>query len=435
MTLDADTQALVARGDALWAHGRHDDAIACYGAAAGQAPDHGLLAFGLGTAMLSRDRVGEAVAALARAAALVPDHADIHVAHGRALHRAQRLPEALAAYDRAVDRDPSHARAQFERALVLLALGDFARGWPAYEWRLKLHAPAGAEVAFTWPGRIGPPMMPWRGEPIAGRTLLVHGEQGHGDILQFVRYLPMLAAAGARAVVKVWPALARLLATQPGLGIVVGGFEDLPPIDAYVPMMSLPGLFGTTLDRIPAVTPYIRADPAAVARWAQRLDTAAPGWRAGIAWAGDPRPDDPDRAAVDRRRSIALAELAPLLRRPGPSWVSLQVGAAAAEAAGHPILDLSLDLADFAETAAVIANLDLVIAVDTAVVHLAGAMGKPVWMLSRFDGCWRWLQGRDDSPWYPSLRIYRQDRPGDWAAVVARVAADLGALPAAAGRV
>ena len=254
------------------------------------------------------------------------------------------------------------------------------------------------------------------------RTLLLHAEQGLGDTLQFCRYVPLIAA-GAKTVLEVQAPLVRLLSRLPGVASIVAQGACLPPFDAHCPLLSLPGALGTTLDTIPAATAYLAADPALAAEWSERLAGLA-GLRVGIVWAGSAR-DDPELAAVDARRSISLEALAPLAGAPGVSFISLQKGEPAAQASRPPLgmalADFTADLDDFEDTAALVANLDLVISVDTAVVHLAGALGKPVWLLNRFDTCWRWLLNRDDSPWYPTLRQFRQSSPGDWTSVIAAV--------------
>ena len=261
-----------------------------------------------------------------------------------------------------------------------------------------------------------------------GRTVLLTHEEGFGDTLQFVRYAPLLAARGARVLLAVPRPLARLLAP---LAPVVPADGPLPEHDFHCPFFSLPRAFGTTPETIPAVTSYLAADPTLAAAWAARLPPrdGARGLRVGLVWAGQARPWLAGFATLDRRRSASLADFAPLAGLAGVTFVSLQAGPPAAEAARPPpemtLFDPMAEVADFADTAAIVAGLDLVISVDTAVVHLAGALGKPVFLLDRYDNCWRWLSGRDDSPWYPRLRIFRQERPGDWTGPMRRVAAGL----------
>ncbi len=261
----------------------------------------------------------------------------------------------------------------------------------------------------------------------ADRTILLHAEQGYGDTLQFCRYVPLVAQR-ARVVLGVPTALRRLMASLPGDKLIVTEDDALPPFDLHCPLLSLPLAFGTTLATIPATIPYLRADRLLTARWRKRL-TALPGLKVGLVWAGESSQAMADAQARDRRRSIPLARLARLGDVPRVSLVSLQKGAAATQAreppAGLTIHDWTDELTDFADTAALVAGLDLVISVDTAVAHLAGALGKPVWVLNRADACWRWLRDRSDSPWYPTVRLFRQPTHGDWDPVITEVAAAL----------
>lgn len=275
-------------------------------------------------------------------------------------------------------------------------------------------------------------MPQWRGEAAAGRTLLIHAEQGLGDTLQFCRYAPLAAERGLRIVLEVQKPLVRLLRSLPGIDRVVAQGEALPAFDLHCPMLSLPLALGTTLETIPGRTPYLHADGSGTADWRRRLDaTTRPGLRIGVLWAGNAHSLTPRLALLDRRRSIAPARLAPVFDVPGVQFFGLQKDGPAAPD-GFPLTDVMREMQDFADTAALVGTLDLVIAVDSAVAHLAGALGRPVWLLDRFDPCWRWPLGRTDSPWYPGLRIFRQAVPGDWDPVVAQVADELRSM--AAGR-
>ena len=269
----------------------------------------------------------------------------------------------------------------------------------------------------------------WEGEPLAGRSILVFSEQGFGDGLQFVRYVPQLAAMAGRVTLLTERPLEPLFAASlPGAQVAVR-LPEGAAFDCKVAMMCLPRLFGTTLASVPADAPYLAVDADAAARWATRLAALPPGLRVGLVWAGASRRHNPGASAIDARRSVSLAQFAPLAAASGAQFVSLQVGEPSAEAAEPPpgmvLTDWTDELRDFADTAALIAGLDLVITVDTAVAHLAGALGKPVWILSRYDGCWRWLKDREDSPWYPTARLFHQDSPGDWDNVIGRVAVAL----------
>jgi hypothetical protein len=260
---------------------------------------------------------------------------------------------------------------------------------------------------------------------LTGRTVLVVQEEGLGDTLQFLRYLPLLARRGARVAVAVPPALTRLMRTIPGVAEVPDADAPIPRHDFHCSFNGLPRAFETTLESIPCDVPYLAADPALAADWAQRLPVTQ-AFRVGLVWAGQARPWLPGFTGLDQRRSTSLATLAPLGTVTGVQFVSLQKGSAAAETQPFDMVDVMDDVRDFADTAAIVANLDLVISVDTSVVHLAGAMGKPVFLLDRYDNCWRWLSGREDSPWYPSLRIFRQRCSGDWGPVIERIKRALG---------
>jgi tetratricopeptide (TPR) repeat protein len=414
-------------GNVLEAQGRLDEAVACYRRALAIDPGFVGAHFNLGNTLLHQGRFDEATACYRRAVAFDPDFAGAHNNLGEVLRDQGELDAARASFQRALALVPDFAGAHLNLGIVALKQGGFAEGWREYEWRLRGGDPRLRPRSFVQPQ--------WRGEKLEGRTLLLHAEQGAGDVIQFVRYAAIAAAGRARVIVEAPRPLVRLLATVDGVAEVIAGGEPLPRFDRHLSVMSAPLAVGTTLETVPGETPYVRADPAAAALWAERLADVG-GLKVGLAWAGDPGLHNPEYAVVDRRRSIALERLAPLLATPGVSFVSLQKGAAASQLEGIPPrlrpLDCMEDVDDFADTAALIANLDLVITVDTAVAHLAGALAKPVWILSRFDGCWRWLTEREDSPWYPTARLFRQVRPGDWEAVIAKVAAKLAEV--AAGR-
>ena len=325
-----------------------------------------------------------------------------------------RAEEAMDSFDLALTLDPDHASASVNKAMLLLLRGDLPGG---LRWLERRPRPSSSRHASARPL--------WLGEtPLAGRTIVLYQEQGFGDAIQFCRYAPLAAAAGARVILAVGQSLRSLMATLPGVSRIVTVTDEWPDHDLRCPLESLPLAFGTALETIPAAVPYLRADPAQAALWRDRL-SAVTGTRIGLVWAGAARMGEAEALAIDQRRSMPLAALAPLAGVAGCSFVSLQLGPASGRAASPPagmrLHDLTADLNDFADTAALIENLDLVISVDTAVAHLAGAMGKPVWLLNRFDTCWRWLLDRDDSPWYPTLRQFRQTRPGDWDSVVHRV--------------
>jgi hypothetical protein len=299
--------------------------------------------------------------------------------------------------------------------MALLAQGELPAGWQEHEWRWATRQFSGGHRHFAQPQ--------WRGEAAEGRSLLVHAEQGFGDTLQFCRYVPLAAARGLRVILQVPKPLSRLLCDLAGVDRLLTDGDALPQFDLHCPMLSLPLALQTTPATIPHDVPYLHADPALTAHWAMRL-AATPTPRVGVAWAGNPRAQLLDAAAIGRVRSIAPERLAPVLQLPGPCFVSLQKDGAPPPAAFR-LVDRMAEVQDFADTAALIANLDLILSVDTSVAHLAAALGKPVWLLNCFDPCWRWLVGRRDSPWYPTMRIYQQPGPGDWDPVVAEIVRDL----------
>jgi tetratricopeptide (TPR) repeat protein len=418
--------ALSNLGNALKDLGRLEEAAASFRAALALQPDLAIAHNNLGSVLHEQRRLDDAVESFGTALALQPGLLEARVNLGVALFEQRRLDEAVACHRSVLAEAADFPAAHFNLALALLARGDLAEGWEELEWRWLAPPLRGARRAFAQPQ--------WCGEPAAGRALLIHAEQGYGDTLQFCRYAGLAAARGLRVILEVPQALWRLLAGLPGVAQMVVAGDPLPPFDLHCPMLSLPRALGTTLGTIPASVPYLSADPGQAEDWRRRL-ASRPGadLRVGLAWAGNPRSHLPSAAAVDRRRSIAPARLAPLFAVPGVVFHSLQKDGPAA-AADAPLTDDMAEMADFADTAALVANLDLVISVDSAVAHLAGALGRPVWLLDRFDACWRWLDGRQDSPWYPTLRIYRQAVPDDWDEVIQRVAADLLALSAASGR-
>ncbi len=367
-----------------------------------------------------------------RALALKPDLAEAHSNRGVLLFEANRLTEAIAGYDRAIELKPDFAQAYENRGNAALLDGRLDTGWLDYEWRLKKPS-----AALDCPLESIPPR--WHGpESLGGKTLLLHGEQGLGDRIQFCRYATLAADSGATVILQTEASLMTLFRTLRGVSCVVERGAPLPPVDYHCPLLSLPLAFGTTLATIPASVPYLAASPDKIRDWRELLGPRTR-LRVGLVWSGGHRPELPELHEVNRRRNIPLAALEPLAQ-PGIEFYSLQKGPAAqAELsrlrasgwAGPVMRDFTARLDDFAETAALIEQLDLVISVDTSTAHLAGALGKPVWLLNRFDSCWRWMLHRTDSPWYPSITLYRQEAPGDWAGVVERVRTDLWVLAGA----
>ncbi|MDA8231378.1 MAG: tetratricopeptide repeat-containing glycosyltransferase family protein [Magnetospirillum sp.] len=405
-------------GMALSSLGRFTEAAEAHRRALALDPDMASAYTNLARPLYQLGRIDEALAAASMATALAPKSPEAHNNLGTALYASERNAEAAAALETAIAMVPDLAGIHHHYGMVLLKLGRLAEGWAQYEWRRRIE-----NFCRQLPGPQ------WRGEPLGGRTILLHTEQGLGDCLHFARYAPLVAAAGGRVVLWADEPLVRILRTLPGVAEVVP-LETIPPtFDVHLPLMSLPHVFGTELHSIPADIPYLLPDAAAAKAWGDRL-TALPGLKVGLVWAGGLRPYDP----LANFRSLGPDGFASLASTPGVSFVSLQKGPRAepAEAAptGLRLTDWMDEVSDFADTAALIANLDLVITVDTAVAHLAGAMGKPVWVLLRFGGCWRWLESRDDSPWYPTARLFRQPALGQWEPVLLAVADELRRLTA-----
>lgn len=451
-------------GEALVGMGCFDEAIVCYRQALAWQPAHAEILTNLGAALHAAGRLGEAISVCREAIALRPGFAraqenlaavlldewqlDDALTHARRALELQphfaeahstlagilldqgRADEAVTAARRAIELKPALPEARVTLARALLMQGQLAEGWEEYEWRWRLKHFAPFRRIFREPE--------WDGTPLAGQRILLHAEQGLGDTLQFIRYAPLVQARGGEVIVECQREFTRLFrANLPGV-MIVGRGEPLPAFDTHCLLMSLPRLSGTTsLDQVPATVPYLRSDPQAVDRWRQRLAAVDPQraareagpLRIGLVWAGGIRFGQTVANRIDERRSLRLEQLAPLAQVCRAVFVSLQKGEPAAQAAHPPLgmnlVDWTAELNDFADTAALIEALDLVVSVDTAVAHLAGAMGKPVWLLNRFDTDWRWLREREDSPWYPTMRLVRQSTPGDWKPVIRRTVAAL----------
>ena len=407
------------RGNALQAMGRNDEAIASFERALALKPDLTAAHNNRGNALLNLNRPEEALADYESAIAHKP-FAFALVNRGSALHYLGRIEEALDSFNRAIALQPDLPEAHWNKALLCLAIGDFEQGWPAYEWRWR------GATELT-PREFSQPQ--WRGEDLNGKTILLHAEQGFGDSIQFVRYLPIVARKGCKVVLELPDSLMPLIPDTDGLVSMHRRGDALPAFDVHCPLMSLPLASGTTATTIPATTPYLRAPAERIDAWRARLAHLGKP-RIGLVWSGKPSHKN------DHNRSIALSRLEPLLAVPGVTFVSLQREYRELELpalARLPILRLDDALADFADTAAAIGELDLVIAVDTAVAHLAGALGRPLWLLLSHIQDWRWMHDRADSPWYPSARLFRQSQIGDWDSVITAVAQELAALVKAAG--
>ncbi len=403
------------RGNSLNALARHTDAVASYDKAIGFAPKYAEAYNNRGNALYRLGRAEEAAASYELAIAIRPEYAEAYNNRGNALSYLHRCEPALASYDQAIVLKPDYAAALFNKSVLLLLMGQFAEGWRLYEWRKTKADPIAAR---------GTSQPPWLGETyIAGKTILLTEEQGLGDTIQFCRYAPLVAQRGVRVILEVPPQLTRLAKSLSGVAQVVETGRPLPAFDCHCSLLSLPLAFKTELATIPATTPYLKADPDLSKAWKDRLGTKTK-LRVGLVWSGGIRPNQP--VSVNQRRNIPLAKFA-ALKSPDVAFYSVQKGqpgeSELAELktnrwSGPDIVDLTGAIGDFSDTAAFIDNLDLVITVDTAVAHLAGALGKPVWILNRFDTDWRWLLERTDSPWYPTARLFRQDKPGDWDSVI-----------------
>ncbi len=440
-------------GTAFHREGKLDEAVAAYATVLRLNPDHKECYNNLGVALHAQGKFQAAVAAYCRALAFSPNDAGTHSNMGNALRALGRFAEAEACHRRAIDlnpafteavynlgivlkdqcridqavacfgkvpeENPDHADAHWDRALAWLVDGEFEHGWPEYEWRWHLK-----EVT---PRDFAEPL--WTGEHLDGRTILLHAEQGMGDSIQFARYVPLVAAAGGQVVLECQPLLCRLFETLDGVAEIVPAGQSLPAFDVQAPVLSLPNILGTRMDTIPADIPYLAANQDLARKIHSNLERFSGGLKVGLVWAGKPSHKN------DRNRSIGFKPFVGLLAMSQISFFSLQVGPRAEDMreAGCDGLahDLSGVIKDFADSAAIIEALDLLITVDTAPAHLAGALGKPVWVLLPHIPDWRWLLERDDSPWYPSMRLFRQEQPGRWGNAFRGVVAALKEMTAA----
>jgi ADP-heptose:LPS heptosyltransferase len=379
-------------------------------------PDFAEAHTALGNVLKDLGQLEEAIACCREALRLKPNLATAHTNLGIALCEQMKVEDAVASFQQALRLQPDSAEAHKSLAMTWLLMGNFEQGWPEYEWRWKCE----------------PSMLPgfrqplWDGFPLQGRTILVYTEQGLGDALQFIRYAALVKGRGGQVLVACPASLVPLLASCPGIDRLIPQNGPLPHFDTHAPLLSLPGIFGTSLATVPANVPYLFADDVLIDHWRQELNQTST-FKIGIAWQGSPS------YRRDRFRSIPLAHFAALTRSQGVHLLSLQKGPGTEqiqEVAGRfPVPDLGSRLDEtagaFMDTAAVMKNLELVITSDTAVAHLAGALGVPVWVALPFAPDFRWLQHREDSPWYPTMRLFRQTKPGDWAEVFERMAGEL----------
>jgi len=423
-------EAFNAAGLMLHRLGRPQEAVAHYRRAIELKPDFAEVHSNCGCVLRELGDLPGALSHFTHAIEHQGDFIQAYSNRGAANTELGRYAEALADYDRALELMPELPAAHCNRSYVHLVNGNLAAGWADYEWRMKVPTSSLARENRVFNRPL------WRGDSsLAGKTILAYSEQGFGDTIQFCRYAGKLAAAGARVVLEVPAELVSLLESLPGVSHVLARGAGIPDFDCHIPIMSLPCAFRTTLETVPADIPYLKPDRQKVLFWSGLLG-ARRNLRVGLVWSGGLRPDQPEVWAVNRRRNIALQRLA-VLRHPKIDFYSLQKGQPAeSELAelqrqnwdGPMIIDHTSRLRDFSDTAAFLSQLDLVISVDTATAHLAGAMGKPVWMMNRYDTCWRWLLHRRDTPWYPSFTIYRQRTVADWDGVIDQVRTALGRL-------
>ena len=398
-------------GSALHTTGTFDKAIDAFNSAIAIMPDYAKAHYNLGNTLKEQNRLEDAIVSYNHAIALKPDYVMAHNNLGTILQALCRIDEAAECYSRAIELKPDYAEAHLNKALTSLLNGNLKSGWQEYEWRLQTK-----NYSFK---NFNQPM--WDGKPLHGKTILIHTEQGFGDTIQFIRYLPMVQEQGGRVIFECLPNLISLLKNCNGFDKII---EKKPSVklsekyDVHVPLLSLPKLFETTLDTIPSGIPYITVEPDLVEQWRLRLNDDHK-YKVGIVWAGNPE------HTKDHNRSCSLSDFATLSEISEVSLYSLQKGPASVEIDKSSdlgnIINLGNEINDFTDTAAIIANLDLVISVDTVVAHLAGAIGKPVWTLLPFEPDWRWLLDREDSPWYPDMRLFRQAQPDDWAEMFTRV--------------
>jgi Flp pilus assembly protein TadD len=389
--------------------GRTEDAVAALNDVLRLRPNMPEAYNTMGVSLCNLAKYKEAAGYFRRALKLKSDNPSAYNNLGNALCAMGLYDASIGSYHRALAQRPNYPAAHLNLGMILLMKENFVRGWPEYEWRWRLDDPR-MRLSLNKPW--------WDGGPLQGRTVVLYNEQGFGDAIQFCRYIPLVAAQGGKVALVCQPALAGLFRKLPGIKQISFPHQPMPKHDFHCPLLTLPGVLGTTLKTIPGNVPYLFADRDLAKKWQTKIPNDDR-LKVGLVWAGQPT------HANDRNRSASLAEYAPLCDVPNVWFCSLQKGNAAQQIYSRTnhlqLVNWDKELKNFSDTAAVIANLDLVITVDTSVAHLAGAMGKPVWVLIPFVPDWRWLLERSDSPWYPTLRLFRQPRFGDWATPVANV--------------
>jgi Flp pilus assembly protein TadD len=404
------------RGNMLKNLGRLDAALASYSDAIELRPDYAHAYCNRGVVQQALGLMSDALESYDQAIAIDPGDALAHFNRAIVMQELARWDEAVASYDRAIAVNPDYADAHYNRALALLFLGVLDDGWRAYEWRWKIARRLRIGMVRNFPQPL------WLGDvSLEGKRLLLHAEAGLGDTLQFCRYAAQCAALGATVILEVQPPLQALLANLEGVARSIAAGDPLPPFDLHCPLMSLPRAFKTTLATIPSSAKYLHADPGALARWSARIGQRSRP-RVGLMWSGNPE------NTIDPRRSIRLADLIPHLPRE-LQYFSMQKQLRDADRVTlgtcPDIVSFDAELMDFTNTAALSACLDVIVSVDTSIAHLCGALGLRTWVLLPETPDWRWMRQRDDTPWYPTMKLYRQTTAGDWHGVLRRVAADL----------
>jgi FKBP-type peptidyl-prolyl cis-trans isomerase 2 len=413
LQLKADhMEAMINLGNILRIEGKVDEAISYFNQALVINPDYASTYNNLGVAFKDKGDLDDAMLHYKKALELDDGFAEAHNNLGMALQEKAKFKDAENSFRKAIQLNGNLAEAHFNLSSILLLSGNFQDGWKEYEWRLKLK-----EFDYTSTHTL------WDGADIAGRSLLLYAEQGFGDTIQFMRYAPFVAERGITVIVECQQELAALLRRVKGVNTVITFGESLPTFDFQCHLLSLPRIFNTTLANIPADTPYTTADPLAVRQWKEKMASDQSKFKVGIAWAGDPS------YKKDHLRSLRLKDLKTLLRMKDISFYQLQKENSADQELPIEeelkLIDFTYLIEDFADTAALIENLDLIISVDTSVAHLAGALGKTVWTLLPYIPDWRWMLDREDSPWYPTMKLFRQPAPGDWDSVMKQVAEEL----------
>lgn len=389
--------------------GKLDEAVTKYNQSIALQPDYVMAHCNLGNLLKDLGRFDEAEERCRRAISLQPDYADAHNNLAASLQKQGKHNEAIESYRMAIMYNPEHIHAHINRSSALLLTENFKEGWPEYEWRL--HTKNCNSGTFH--------QAQWDGSPLKGKTILVHAEQGFGDTIQFIRYLPMIKSRGGRVIFECQKELISLLKDCSGIDEIIekSSISNIK-FDTHIYLLSLPGIFGTSIDSMPSETPYISVNPELAEQWRLKFASSNIDFKIGIVWSGRP-------TFEDHYRSCSLDDFAPLAEIPGISFYSLQKGSASEEifnpSIDMKIINLDRELNDFSDTAAAMDNLDMIISTDTAVVHLAGALGKPIWSLLHTSSDWRWFLNRDDSPWYPEMRLFRQTKFNDWTGLFKQV--------------